>query len=51
MAINIIRIHYFYFFLNKLKSSNNNVCLCADGLMISKENFNNNILKEFENLK
>jgi len=34
--------------INKKYITNNNVVLCADGLMILKENYNDNILKEFE---
>ena len=36
--------------VNKGYIIDNNVVLCADGMMIQKENYNENILKEFENL-
>lgn len=36
--------------VNKGYIINNNVVLCADGMMIQKEYYNDNILKEFENL-
>ena len=36
--------------IQKKYITNNNVVLCADGMMILKENYNDNILKEFEEL-